>query len=76
MPAANVMNATLMLFVMMALDANGLTPTIECVHISRAGGSSRPSPARATFMVKSGSWAVRTAPTAAASQNSDAASRQ
>src|SRR5215469_5074879 len=34
-PRANVLNDTLRLFVMMALDASGFTDTIECVHICR-----------------------------------------
>ena len=64
MPAANVVSATLMLLVMIWLDAIGFMPTIECVHISRRSIVSSIS-GLSTFVLNSGSSRMRLAPPAA-----------
>src|SRR5260370_33083754 len=64
MPNANVVNATLKLLVMMALDARGLIATMEWVHISwRSIVSTISGPS--TLTLKLASWRVNGTPTAA-----------
>jgi hypothetical protein len=61
MPIAKVVNATEMLLVVIALDATGCIPTIECVHISwRSMLSTILGPS--TWREKSGFFNVTTAP--------------
>ena len=64
MPLANASSATLMLLVMIALEAIGLMATIECVHISWRSIVSIISGPRIEDL-KSGSTDVSAAPSAA-----------
>ena len=74
MPLANITSATDRLFVMMALDASGLTARMECVHISRrsivsiivAGSSSRSKPGFDRVRIAPATPVARKMPSAAA----------
>src|ERR1700685_622140 len=61
-PNAKVVKPTLILLVMMALEASGLMPTIEWVHISWRSMVSTICGPR-IFTLKSGFWYVKMAPT-------------